>query len=69
MVGIELQETNLTNPTVHLSRIIKCTIQARLVHISVMNGALWDIGQVHWGNCETGLFDHANCIEPNVPSS
>ena len=32
------------------------TIQNRNVHISVLIGALWDIGQVHCGICELGLF-------------
>ena len=26
------------------------------MHISVLNGALWDMGQVHCGICEIGLF-------------
>ena len=26
------------------------------VHISVLNGALWDMGQVHCGVCVPGLF-------------
>ena len=33
----------------HLSHIPQCTIQNRNVHISVLNGALWDMGQVHYG--------------------
>ena len=37
----------ITNPTGHLSHILKCTIQNRNVHISVLNDALWDMGQVH----------------------
>ena len=40
----------------HLSHIPQCTIQNRNVHISVLNGALWDIGLVHCGICELGLF-------------
>ena len=28
----------------------QCTIQNKNVYISVLNGALWDIGQVHCGN-------------------
>ena len=34
------------------------TIQNRNVHISVLNGALWDMGWVHCGNCEIGLLAH-----------
>ena len=45
-----------TNPTMHLSHIPQCTIQNRNVHISDLNGALWDMGQVHCGICEIGLF-------------
>ena len=40
----------------HLSHIPQCTIQNRNVHISVLNGALWDMGQVHCWICEFGLF-------------
>ena len=40
----------------HLSHIPQCTIQNRNVHISVLNGALWDMGQVHRGICEIGLL-------------
>ena len=31
-------------------------IQNRNVHISVLNGVLWDMGQVHCGICEYCLF-------------
>ena len=46
-------QTNLTNPIMYLSHIPQCTIQNRNVHISVLNGVLWDMGQVHHGICET----------------
>ena len=36
----------------HLSHIQQCTIQNWNVHISVPNGALRDMGQVHCGICE-----------------
>ena len=36
--------------------IQQCTIQNRNVHISVLNGALWGMGQVHCGICEIGLL-------------
>ena len=41
----------------HLSHIPQCTIQNRNVHISVLNGALWDMGQVHCGICESGQLE------------
>ena len=47
----------LTNPTMHLSPIPQCTIQYRNMHISVMNAALWDMGQVNFWICEFGLLD------------
>ena len=40
----------------HLFHIPQCTIQNRNVHISVLNGALWDMEQVHCGICEIGLL-------------
>ena len=46
----------------HLSHIPQCTIQNRNVHISVLNGALWDMGQVHCGICEIGQF-HDNQLQ------
>ena len=36
----------------HLSHIQQCTIQEKNVHISVLNGTLWDKGEVHCGICE-----------------
>ena len=50
--------TKFTNPTMHLSHIPQCTIQNRNVHISVVNGVLWDMEQVHCGIYEVGLFCH-----------
>ena len=32
------------------------SIQNRDVHISVLNGGLWDMEQVHSGICEIGLL-------------
>ena len=40
----------------HLSHIPQCTIQNWIVHISVLNDALWDMGLVHCGICEIGLL-------------
>ena len=41
-------------------------IQNRNVHISVLNGALWDMEQVHSGICELGqlkmYFIWINCF-------
>ena len=39
-----------------LFHIPQCTIQNRNVHISVLNGTLWDTDQVHCGICEIGLL-------------
>ena len=36
-----------------LSHIPQCSIQNRNVHISVLNGALWDMEQLHSGICES----------------
>ena len=38
----------------HLSHIPHCAIQNRNVHISVLNGASWEMMQVYCGNCENG---------------
>ena len=40
----------------HPFYIPQCSIQNRNVHISVLNGALWDLEQVHSGICEIGLL-------------
>ena len=40
----------------HLSHIPQCTIQNWIVHISVLNDALWDMGLVHGGICVFGLL-------------
>ena len=47
---------NVTNPTMQLSHIPQHTIQNRNVHISVLNGVLWDMGQLHCGICEICLW-------------
>ena len=49
--------TWFTNPTTHLSNIPQCTIQYRIVHISVLNGVYWDMRQVHCGICECGVLE------------
>ena len=54
-LSIPSQQT-FANPTMHLCHIPQCTMQNRNVHISVLNGALWDMEQVHCGICEIGLF-------------
>ena len=41
-----------------LFHIPYCSIQNKNVHISVLNGALWDMEQVHSGICELGQFFH-----------
>ena len=50
------QLINLTNPTMHLSHIPQFTIQNRNVHISFLNGVLWDMEQVHCRIWEIVLF-------------
>ena len=40
----------------HLSSIPQYTIENRNVHISVLNGVLRDMGEVHFGINEIGLF-------------
>ena len=40
----------------HPSHIPQYIIQNRNVHISVLNNAFWDKGQVHCGICEIGLL-------------
>ena len=37
-------------------RIPQCSIQNRSVYISVLNGALWHMEEVHHGICEIGLL-------------
>ena len=46
----------------HLFHIPQCTIQNRYVHISVLNGVLWDMEQVHCGMCDISkLADISGC--------
>ena len=46
----------------HPFHIPQCSIQNRNVHISVLNGVLWDMEQVHSGICEIGLLvTYENC--------
>ena len=39
-----------------LFHITQYTTQKRNVHISVLNGALWEMEQLHCGICELGEF-------------
>ena len=41
----------------HLSHIPQYTIQNRNVHISLRNGVLWDMEQVHYVIDELGLLE------------
>ena len=41
----------------HLSHIPQYTIQNRNVHISVLNGVLWNKGKLHRTICEIGLWN------------
>ena len=42
--------------TMHLSNISQCAIRNRNVHISVLNGVLWDMGLAYCGIYEFGLL-------------
>ena len=48
----------------HLFHIPQCSIENRNVHISVLNGALWDMEQVHSGICELGQLAEATIGTP-----
>ena len=53
----------------HKFHIPQCSIQNRNVHISVLNGALWDMELVHSGICKIGLmftlqFEFFFCGQP-----
>ena len=50
------QYSNLTNPSMHQFHIPQCTIQNRNVHISVLNGALWE-----WNWYIVGFVNKVNC--------
>ena len=58
----ERRSTKFTNPRMHMPHIPQYTIQNRNVHISVLNGALCDMGQEHSGICELGLY-HNHCVK------
>ena len=58
----------------HKFHIPQCSIQNRYVHISVLNGALWDMELVHSGICKIGLmftlqFEFFFCGQPKKISS
>ena len=57
--GFELY-TNLTNPTVHLSRIPQEIFQNNNVHSFALNGEMWDTGQVHREICE---LDYSSSLQ------
>ena len=40
----------------HLSHTPQCIISNKNEHISVLNSALWDMGQVHCGIWDIGLI-------------
>ena len=45
----------------HLFHIPQRFIENRSVHISVLNGAFWDMEQVHSGICELGQLGGSVC--------
>ena len=47
---------NSANPTIYLFYIPQCTMRNRNVHISILNGVLWDMELVHCGICEIALL-------------
>ena len=49
-----MQLTLYTNPRMRLFQIPQCSIQNRNVRTSVLNAAMWDVEQVHFGICEIG---------------
>ena len=51
-----IELTQFTNLRMLLFHIPQCSIQNRNVHISVLNGAFWDLEQVHSWICETALL-------------
>ena len=59
-----LKQTKLTNPTMHLSHtthIPQYISQNSNVKFSNLHGVLWDMGQVHYGSSEIGLFFYIQC--------
>ena len=52
-----LQLTEFMNHRMPLLHIPQCSIQNRNVHISVLNGALWDMEQGYSGIYENGLLN------------
>ena len=48
--------TSLKNPRMRLFHTPQRSIQNRNMHISVLNGALWDMEHTHSGICEIGLL-------------
>ena len=50
------QLTYFTNPRMKIFHIPQCSLKNRNVHISVLNRALWDMEQVHFGVCEIVLL-------------
>ena len=49
----------------HLFHIPECSIQNRNVHISVLNGAFWDMKQVNSGICELSQLHPWFSVEYN----
>ena len=61
---------NFTNPRMHLFHIPQCSTQNRNVHISVLNGAWWNMEQVHSGICELrqlAMLYQDHIILPIIP--
>ena len=52
----------------HPFHIPQGTIWKRNVNISVLNGALWDMGQVHFGIGELGRYSARTTTKPHTLS-
>ena len=60
------ESTDFTNPTMRMFHTPQCTIQNINVHISVLNGALLAIEQVHYGICELGRLSLINSLGSSI---
>ena len=60
-----MQKKQFTNPTIHLFQISQCSIQNRNVYISVLDEALWDMQQEHFGIFKIGLLLQCQWSNPD----
>ena len=57
-------QMKLTNSIMHLS-IPQCTSENKNMHISVLNGALWEMAQVYYGIWKICLLIKHHCLLKN----